>query len=795
MLERGEMNLEARVGMVLVALTCGATCTPGPEPWSDSTDELFGGDIEVAPPAPPVLTPCPDEWSEVISPSCDVATCEPWPEGGPVDMSPCHGHDSEFPSGWDEILDDGQVICDPWGSFGYRESSGVWVQFPGESERSRIGTVCPEDGWPQDSTSIPNVIFVSPDASDTGDGLTQETAFDSLSRAVAEVESGDDRIEWTIALAVGTYREPVAITRRGITLVGACAERTRITSATSVVSEALIVVDAGSLSVRNLTIGGDGKGIFVQGGNVELEGVIIDGAFGYGIELLDGADLQASNIIVRETQSHARNTPGVGLLIYDESNARIHRALFERNRLAGISAIGLLTSLTLHDSVVRETNEGAFGDLRGVGLKVEHGAYVEVGRTVFERNLTAGLTASGLDTLLDLDQVFVRDIPDDLTTGRRSHGLEITNLATAQVVRSVFDRNRTSAISVSRATLYLGNVVVRDTTGDERNAYGGVGLDIESGSDVVVDSSVFERNRFAGVSVNDNITTLDMTDVVIRHTDGNLRDGANGSGLMVSMGPSVKVSRVLVEGNRSYGVYAAGQSSLKLTDAVIRGTRRRESDGREGIGLGAHSLAHVTLERVAIERNGLAGIFASGGGTRVGGSNWVVRDSWSLEDDNARGFGLLAVEGVNVSATLALFERYRWAGVAAYDDNTDVSFEHVTIRDSVLEAWWQSDGGHGVGVYNGAVVDLDWFLTSFNRACGVHLGVTYEVGHLSGTVSLTESEISYNTIAACVNTPPADFEIENLRDGIRYRGNGSDRVLRDADFSVPYHTELLSSEP
>src|SRR5262245_48240963 len=67
-------------------------------------------------PAPATLTPCPMGWREIAPAGPDeVATCDPWPVGGPLD---CPSIDE--------------------------------AHFPGEPGCSRIGTACPAGEWADD---------------------------------------------------------------------------------------------------------------------------------------------------------------------------------------------------------------------------------------------------------------------------------------------------------------------------------------------------------------------------------------------------------------------------------------------------------------------------------------------------------------------------------------------------------------------------------------------------------------------------------------------------------------------
>lgn len=169
--------------VLIVSTTNLGACSGEPQEQPDGSadgDADADGDpgFEPAPPEPPLLTPCPAGWLEVPPPETGgVATCDPWPESGPVAVTSC-------PEGWRLVEVEGFAFCDPWPEGGPRDCPPGAAHFPGEADCTRIGSECPAGSWADDLPGDREVLYVLAAAPEGGVG-TRESPFGSIAEALA----------------------------------------------------------------------------------------------------------------------------------------------------------------------------------------------------------------------------------------------------------------------------------------------------------------------------------------------------------------------------------------------------------------------------------------------------------------------------------------------------------------------------------------------------------------------------------------------------------------------------------
>jgi hypothetical protein len=233
--------------------------TPCPDGWEEVPPEEPGGVTTCEPwldGGPAVLTPCPAGWREMTEPETGTAACDPWPEGGPAVLTPC-------PAGWREVTDSatGTLTCDPWPETGYEEcTADDQAHFPGEPGCMRIGTACsPDDNWAIDLPSDRPVLFVLAGATPGGDG-SRVAPFATIGEGMGGAASGT-----IIAVGKGAYDEAVRVAG-GVTLWGACVAETVVASSVPSASAGSISAAGVDGVVRNLRVGAR----FPEGGTMDL---------------------------------------------------------------------------------------------------------------------------------------------------------------------------------------------------------------------------------------------------------------------------------------------------------------------------------------------------------------------------------------------------------------------------------------------------------------------------------------------------------------------------------------------
>lgn len=586
----GRLSAACRAALlVLPALGCG-----GGAPSHDAAPDgaVDGGDagsgFEVAPPAPPALTPCPLGWREVqLEPG--VPGCEPWPEAGAEDCSTGLAH------------------------------------FPGEAGCAAVGPSCPGGDWPEGlPTDGTRVVYASAGAEGGGDG-TRERPFATVAEALAAAGSGD-----VVALSRGTFDEAVVL-GAGETLWGACAAETTISSSVPSGSAGVVTVAGEGARLRGLRVTGARGGLWVSGPcSVEVEGVIVEGVERLGVLVRDRATASLRDVAIRDVRPVAGSgIEGRGLAVETGAGVSFARGLVDRAHMVGVSLVGAGASLEMEGVAIRRTLSSAADRRRGIGLYLEGGPRVEGSAVVVEECRMAGIYANGASTALSLEASVVRDVLAQESDGEMGTGVQLQDGVEADLRQVVVQRATGGGIAVvtEGTTLDAMDLVVLDTAPAEADGLWGYGLVAQDGAVVEVERGLVARAHQTGVCSSRHGALVRLVDVEVRETlsvPGGSTPGLRGRGLEAILGGRLEVLRGLVAGNREVAVAAIGEGvELLLEDVAIADTAAAACEeticaGRGGgIGLGAYSEAHVRATRFLVtraERVGLQLAHGSGGG-------------------------------------------------------------------------------------------------------------------------------------------------------------------------------------
>lgn len=810
--------------VLMIGLGC-ASCTPvipgdhdadvGGEADADAVDGDFDDvptiEIEYPEPpalpapiedvAPPVMTPCPDGWTEVSSPESNgVVTCDPWPETGML------------------------------------ECSGGTAHFTGEDECRAVGTLCPEGDfteWPDPTPDDREIVYVRAGApiGGTGDELDP---FGTIAEALDSVEGPA-----VLVLSKGTFDEPTVLDH-DVVLWGACVEETTVTCTTPSATDASITVTSTAAEVRNLTISGARRGLIISGdgGVLGLEGVAIDGAEIAGVRVENGGVLTASDVIIKDTAPAADGALGRGLEVEEGGEADIERAVLLRNHDTGIFASDSGSLIRIADVAVSDTLPDQARQRTGFGLAVALGAQVEVRRGAIERSRTAAAAIMGVDTQVVLEDVIIRDtLPTEAdgfngyalraeqgaqvellrvvlseshdvalgVTGEGTNvtltdsvvrdtqpaeadqqagrGLDMAHGARVEVVRAAFERSHEYGIRAehSDTELILTDVVVRDTQPQASDERWGIGLEVQNGADAVVTRAVFSGNRTLGIGLWTSSTEVTLTDVAVLDTLPQEADRFGGYGMQLGEGVQVELNRGLFERNHGFAIDVRHERTLAvLRDVTARDTRAQEADGMAGSGLFMDTGAHAELERGLFEGNQLTSVYVMMEDTTLHATDLIVRDTLNhsfTEDPNGPGIGagLIVIRGAEATIERALFERNVTLNVATMFPNTYLSMTEVVV-DEALQTGCLVDncaGGVGVGAYNGGHVDMSNFVIEDSALCGIQLahgtdleGEQYPEG---GTMDVHDGYVARNAIG--VNLQLDDYDHERLIEGVFFIDN------------------------
>jgi parallel beta-helix repeat protein len=426
-----------------------------------------------------------------------------------------------------------------------------------------------------------------------------------------------------------------------------------------------------------------GRGLQVQeGAEASVEGTLIAGSHDVGI-MVSQAGLTLTDSVVRDTVPDRNLTEGRGIELYHATRADVFTSLIEGNTEEGLHAAASRLSIT--DSIVSGTRSGPTGDF-GRGIVVTKDSEAALVRVLVRDNRDIGIHAS--DSSLTLSDSMVRDTGPALLPDGGGWGLD---LEAAQVVveRSIVDSNTQLGVRALAATrLTLTGSVIRNTRSYDDGSWGH-GLHVIGKADVTVSGSVFEGNREEGIILGDSI--LRMSDSAVRLTHSSTFNGA-GPGLEILAGGNAVVTASVFAGDTGQGVRAS-EGRLDLSDSLIDGIEP-DADGFWGIGIGCEGgLTGATL-RVA--GNLIRGSRASGvnllgcTGEIVGNAihgvgyskgKWQQADGTVVELLDGTADGIVAVNSWDVVVSDNLVRDAKRAGIVFDASSGTIRANEVTGSD------------------------------------------------------------------------------------------------------------------
>lgn len=475
--------------------------------------------------------PCPEP-NEPAAPAPVLPPVAP----NPANLGPC-------PANWSETTEtDGLSFCRPAARLSPETClPGTWQPLYAAGCVPH-GPRCPLGDWPGNLPSDRPVLYVRPGASQ-GDG-SQAAPFGTIAQALASAPAGA-----LLALSKGTFDGQVVLQTPGITLFGACVAQTHITGA----GTDLITVEAENVTVQNLSVAGPRtaiasnatglslqslhvqvgafSGIYLAGGQAELQDVRISGGPGRGLIAAQGARLTARGLSIE------RSAAGV---VLDGAQADLTDLAITEPRVSiedtGRGLVALNSHFTLNRFVVARADEsgaelsastatisegyvvGPGNGTTGVGLSVLAGSEATLHNLVVEDGAAVGISVR--DSRAVAQGMVVRGtprtVPEQVTAGLQvvssdfaGQALHLSAGASAAAYIQGPGRVRLSD------TMVVGAGWSRDPEDSGVGLYLGGAIDFESDRLSVVGSDarlIIARGAGANITFRDTQTVLRTED-------------------------------------------------------------------------------------------------------------------------------------------------------------------------------------------------------------------------------------------------------------------------------------------
>lgn len=564
------MQLRHFFGIALIVVGgasggCGGDDIPGDAAALDAPIVEFA----VAPPAPPVFTPCPPGWREVMVPDVSTPVCDPWPEGGIEECAAGEAH------------------------------------FPGDEGCTVVGPACPPGPFPEGLPTDRTVRYVDATATASGDG-TMAAPYRDIATALRSSGSGD-----VVAVAKGTYDEELA-PRGGVTIWGACAAETRLMSSRPAVYEAVVSVERPGVEIRGVSIGGARPAIYVrlEESSLRLEGVIIEDTVAAGVGV-SGATLVAEDVVFRDVRATGTGNFGTCVNTQDAATVTLRRTILQRCTNAGLTADHEGTFVRVEDSAFLDNQalpNGTFG--RAASFTGHSEGVLE--RVYMGGNREVGLKVIGAGTRVDVSDLVVEDTlaQDD---GFYGEGLSVWNGAELTARRLRIERSHEAAIyTFESGVVTLEDVVVNDTLPQDFSSLYGSGIAIRN-SPFAATRMMVVKSHNAGVSLNGAMTVTTFVDLSVVGTRSTVTGGRFGRGFNAQSGATAEVTRSRLLRNRDLAVFAH-QSTLHFVDLAVESTMAQAcgdttcTTNPSGAGLVVVEGGIVDVDRFIVTDSALAGV-------------------------------------------------------------------------------------------------------------------------------------------------------------------------------------------
>jgi hypothetical protein len=596
---------------------------------------------------------------------------------------------------------------------------------------------------------VPRVLYVRQDASD-GTG-TRAAPFGSLDDALANAATGT-----TVALARGAYSTTLLIPP-GVTVVGACVERTVVTSGRT--NAPIFETTASGVVLQNLRVSGSFLGLMVQGGSVSLRDVVFDATTGSALLLRDGAAVTAERVVVRATAAFPNGTGGRGVQVADSSLVG-RQVVIEGNRELGLTATGTRSNVQLTEAVIRDTQPSADGTI-GAGVNAVSSAHVELKSSVLERNSSFGVFARS-GAVVSLTDVVVRDtqpLPRALPNGEhRGYGVWFQDAQVSGVRVRVEGNAHVGVLAAGGATAIgsFSDVVVRDTVWSDGAA---TGVFVDLGATIELQRASVLRCRPLGVEGFEQ-SKLRLVDLSVLDTGPDNR-GVGAGGLVVDGARTMSVQRVLIARSRGAGFVMKGAVQVDGADVVVADTRV-DGTGANGVAVVIGEGAQVTLDRLRVRRADVLGVILTDAQTRVTLNDAAIEDVGLQPVTEQFGQGLVVRGAATLTGTRVAIHQAHAAGVYALESARVALSELAIIETKKLACTQNCPAAAGIISTGYAAVDVSHFLVGWSEGYGVLLT-------RDGQLDARVGEISRTVIAAGVLVP--GYDTSRIDHDVAYRAN------------------------
>lgn len=337
-----------------------------------------------------------------------------------------------------------------------------------------------------------------------------------------------------------------------------------------------------------------------------------------------------------------------------------------------------------------------------LGVHVTAGAEVTLRDVIVDENRGQGMHVSGYAAKATLERSVVRRSSTLNTGTHRGVGIEVQTLSELVMIDSVLASNEDVGLLVqgrdARAVLERSAIV---RTRPNASGYYGQGAIVRAGATLEATASAFVGNSAGGLALFGDTTQMSLTDVVVSDTSDGESDDDLGRGVVVDAGKATLL-RVTSARNHDAGLFAGRGGQILVTDSVAVGTATSRHLV-SGAGAIAFTGGKITLRNTALVANTSAAAVALKSGSALDIEGSLLADSHP-DADGERGHGVILEEEGTAALVDSTILDNRVAGVIARDAGSRLSLTGTLLRGTQPDSLGRQ--GRGIGMEGGATADV-----------------------------------------------------------------------------------------
>ena len=461
-----------------------------------------------------------------------------------------------------------------------------------------------------------------------------------------------------------------------------------------------------------------GEGIWVQdGASLDAEACVVRGNTGAGvIAAVSGTTVTLRVTTIEDTQSDENGEYGFGIQVSEGASLDAEACEVRENTTAGVAAYNSGTAVTLRATTIEDTKPKENGE-GGYGIEVQGAASLDAEGCEVLGNTSVGVAAGHSGTSVTLRETSIKDTQPD-PSGEFGFGIGVQDGASLDAEDCDVGGNIGAGVQAfgSGSSVTLRGTTIADTRPQE-NGNGGYGIYVYDGASLDAEVCEVSGNTAAGVLAAHSGTVITLRETRIAST---MRREVYtvGTGVTAQASASVMATDIEVSSNEGPGLYVISEdsqltcsgctlrdnqyagvvvvegASLQLDESLIERTSEQENLGG-GVGIFVSpwygSPPSMSITSTTIQDNPITGVWLSGegsyslsGNTIHGGEGWTREGLTKCGDAVYARDGTMAWDGSS-GLLLENNELLDGRGAGVFLDDAKVTLSGNNYTDNAVD--------------------------------------------------------------------------------------------------------------